>query len=104
LKALLRGWVGQRELAAQFGCPFGTLASELDKRTDGMDVAAAKVMRLLIEWVARQFRLMGRSDSRDLAIALVAAYQGISLLTNTLRDPELMVAEGRRLDRWIDSL
>jgi TetR/AcrR family transcriptional repressor of nem operon len=47
---------------------------------------------------------MGRRDARDLAVALLAAYQGISLLTNTLRDPELMVREGRRLDRWIDSL
>jgi hypothetical protein len=37
-------------------------------------------------------------------VALVAANQGISLLTNTLRDPELMAREGRRLDRWIDSL
>ena len=47
---------------------------------------------------------MGRSDSRDLAVALIAAYQGISLLTNTFRDPELMVREGDRLERWIDSL
>jgi hypothetical protein len=47
---------------------------------------------------------MGRRDARDLAVALVAAYQGIALLTNTFRDPELMVREGKRLDRWIDSL
>lgn len=47
---------------------------------------------------------MGRGDSRELAVALIAAYQGISLLTNTFRDPELMAAEGRRLERWIDSL
>jgi TetR/AcrR family transcriptional regulator, transcriptional repressor for nem operon len=51
-----------------------------------------------------QFRLMGRRDARDLAIALIAAYQGIALLTNTFRDPELMTREGRRLERWIDSL
>jgi hypothetical protein len=61
-------------------------------------------MRGLIDWSEQQFRLMGRSDSRDLAVALVAAYQGISLLTNTFRDPELMVREGDRLERWIDSL
>ncbi|MGH2893848.1 MAG: hypothetical protein ACRDPM_11385 [Solirubrobacteraceae bacterium] len=39
-----------------------------------------------------------------LAIARIAAYQGIALLTNTFRDPELMTREARRLDRWIDSL
>jgi hypothetical protein len=61
-------------------------------------------MQVLVDWVEQQFRAMGREDSRELAIALIAAYQGISLLTNTFRDPELMAAEGRRLERWIDSL
>ncbi|GAA1964099.1 TetR/AcrR family transcriptional regulator [Kitasatospora viridis] len=104
LKALLNGWVEQRELTARYGCPTGTLASELDKRADGLDQAIAEVMQILIDWAAHQFQAMGRDDSRELALALVAAYQGISLLTNTLRDPELMTAEGRRLERWIDSL
>jgi hypothetical protein len=35
---------------------------------------------------------------------MIAAYQGISLLTNTFRQPELMLREARRLERWIDSL
>jgi AcrR family transcriptional regulator len=104
LKALVRGWVDQRELTAQYGCPFGTLASELDKRTDSLDRQAAKVMLLLIDWAEQQFQSMGRTDARELAVALIAAYQGISLLTNTLRDPALMTIEGRRLERWIDLL
>jgi hypothetical protein len=37
---------------------------------------------------------MGRRDARDLAIALISSYQGIALLTNTFRDPELMSREG----------
>ncbi|MBU3065167.1 TetR/AcrR family transcriptional regulator [Nocardia sp. NEAU-G5] len=104
LKALVRGWVDQREVAAQFGCPSGTLATELDKRADGLDRELAQVMRGLIDWAQTQFTAMGRADAAELAVALVAAYQGISLLTNTFRDPELMAAEGRRLERWIDSL
>jgi hypothetical protein len=80
------------------------MASELDKRADGLDQSVAKVIQALLDWVEQQFRAMGRSDSRELAVALIAAYQGISLLTNTFRDPDLMAAEGRRLERWIDSL
>ncbi|WP_326810830.1 TetR/AcrR family transcriptional regulator [Streptomyces scopuliridis] len=104
LKALVGGWVGQRDLAARFGCPFGTLASELDKRDDGLDQAAATVMRLLIDWTERQFRAMGHDDARDLAVTMISAYQGMSLLTNTLRDPDLMTTQGARLQGWIDSL
>ena len=47
---------------------------------------------------------MGRRDALDLAFALLASYEGTALLANTFRDPELMVREGRRLERWIDSL
>src|SRR5579863_5588326 len=104
LKGLIRALVDQRELAAQYGCPFGTLACELDKRADGLDRTAAEVLGTLVGWAEGQFRLMGRADARDLAVALVASYQGVSLLTNTFRDPELMAREGRRLERWIDAL
>jgi TetR/AcrR family transcriptional repressor of nem operon len=104
LKALVRGWVEQRELTAQYGCPTGALACELNKRTGGPDRAVADAMRRLVDWIEQQFQVMDRSDSRELAVALFAAYQGISLLTNTFRDPELMVTEGARLERWIDSL
>ncbi|MEU2055950.1 TetR/AcrR family transcriptional regulator [Streptomyces bungoensis] len=104
LKALIEGWVGQRETAARFGCPFGTLATELDKRDDGLDLAAAQVMRALLDWVERQFGELGRPDARALAVELVAAYQGMSVLTNILRDPGLMAAQGARLTSWIDAL
>ncbi|MGW4324938.1 TetR/AcrR family transcriptional regulator [Nocardia sp. NPDC004573] len=104
LKALIAGWVADREQTVRYGCPFGTLSSELDKRGGGLDTAAAEVMRVLVDWAERQFAAMGRADAGQLAIAYVAAYQGISLLTNTFRDPELMVTEGARLSRWIDSL
>lgn len=104
LKALIGGWVEQRETAARIGCPSGTLATELDKRVDGLDRELAEVMRRLVDWVERQFAALGRADAGELAVALIAAYQGISLLTNTFRDPALMSAEGERLSRWIDSL
>ena len=73
-------------------------------REDALASHCAELIRLPIAWTERQFREMGRRDARDLAVALIASYQGIALLTNTLRNPELMTREGRRLERWIDSL
>lgn len=104
LKALVRELTAQRELAARYGCPLGSLCSELDKRTDGLDSTCAQLLELPIDWAENQFRLMGRRDARDLAVALMASYQGIALLTNTFRDPDLMARESRRLERWIDSM
>ncbi|MBS2539838.1 TetR/AcrR family transcriptional regulator [Catenulispora sp. NF23] len=104
LKALIADWVEQREVAARYGCPFGTLAAELDKREDGLDQAAAGVLRGLIDWAEGQFRQLGRDDASDLAVELVAAYQGMSVLANALREPEVMTRQGRRLEEWIDTL
>ncbi|MFD3744201.1 TetR/AcrR family transcriptional regulator [Nocardia sp. NPDC058633] len=104
LKAMVCSWVEQREMAARFGCPTGSLAAELDKREDAFGGEPARVMGLLVEWAREQFAALGRADAAELAIAFVAAYQGISLLTNTFRDPQLMVTEGARLERWIDEL
>jgi TetR/AcrR family transcriptional regulator, transcriptional repressor for nem operon len=96
--------VGQADLTAVYGCPQGSLCSELDKRTDGPGVDCAELLGLPIDWAEEQFRAMGRRDARELAVALIASYQGIALLTNTFRDPGMMTREGRRLERWIDSL
>jgi AcrR family transcriptional regulator len=105
LKGLVEAWIGQRELAARHGCPTGTLAVELDKRADGtLDAEAGAVIRRLLEWVERQFRAMGAPDPEDLALALVSGYQGMSLMANALRDPEVMTRQGNRLLRWLDSV
>jgi TetR/AcrR family transcriptional regulator, transcriptional repressor for nem operon len=104
LKAFVRALTEQRELAAERGCPHGSLCQELDKRDDELQEAARRLIAVPLAWAQTQFSLMGRRDARELAVALISAYQGVSLLANTLRDPDLMLREGRRLERWIDSL
>jgi TetR/AcrR family transcriptional repressor of nem operon len=105
LKGLVGAWVSQRDTAARYGCPTGTLAVELGKRTEGgLDLAAGHVIRQLLDWVEQQYRQMGVADPEGLALALVGAYQGMSLLSNALRDPEIMTREGARLARGLDSL
>ncbi|GGK39331.1 TetR/AcrR family transcriptional regulator [Nocardia camponoti] len=104
LKAMVAGWVDQRDMAANFGCPFGTLATELNKRNEPFAAEPARVMQRLIDWARTQFEALDRDDADELAIAFIAAYQGISVLTNTFGNPALMTTEGARLQRWIDEL
>ncbi|HEX3491266.1 MAG TPA: TetR/AcrR family transcriptional regulator, partial [Streptosporangiaceae bacterium] len=66
--------------------------------------AAAGLMRLPVEWAAGQFRALGRADARDLALDLMAGYEGSALLASTLRDPAILSSAAARLSRWIDSL
>jgi TetR/AcrR family transcriptional regulator, transcriptional repressor for nem operon len=104
LKALARNWADMSETVARHGCPMGTLCSELDKTEDGHDRDAAAVMSLIVDWTESQFRLLGKRDARDLAVALVAGIQGAALLANTFRDSTILTRQTRHLERWIDTI
>jgi len=104
LEALVGEFADQREVIALFGCPQGSLCSELDKRPGRPDFALAELMRVPIEWADEQFAALGRRDAHDLAVSLIASYEGSALLTNTFRDPDILAREARRLSRWIDGL
>ena len=104
LKAFVREFTAQSEIVAQHGCPLGSLCSELGKRVKPPGLAAAELMRLPVEWAEEQFRSLDRRDAHDLALDLLAAYEGSALLANTMRDPSVLSRAGRRLNHWIDTL
>jgi TetR/AcrR family transcriptional regulator, transcriptional repressor for nem operon len=104
LKAMVREFAAQSDIVADYGCPFGSLCSELGKRAGQPDSAAAELMSLPIEWAEENFRSLGRRDAHDLALDLLAAYEGSALLANTLRDSSVLSRAARRLDHWIDTL
>jgi AcrR family transcriptional regulator len=104
LKAFVREFTAQNEIVAQQGCPLGSLCSELGKRVNQPSLTAAELMRLPVEWAEGQFRSLGRRDAHDLALDLLAAYEGSALLANTMQDPSVLSGAAQRLNRWIDTL
>jgi len=97
--------IKNRALLARYGCPVGTLCSELQK----LGGAAAKKSSILfteaLAWMETQFKALGKgSDSRRLAIHLLSATQGVSVLAHTFHDPEMIEMEANRLQEWIRAL
>ena len=95
LKAFVGLLAGAAERITRYGCPIGSLCSELDKRNDALTDRGASVLGRLIDIATAEFAGMGRADAR---------YEGAALLANTLRDPAILTGEANRLQRWIDSL
>jgi AcrR family transcriptional regulator len=104
LKGLIRLLAGRADSIAEYGCPHGTLCLELAKRAAGSDPLAARPMQASLSWAEQQFRAMGRRDADELAVELLASYQGSAVLTSTLGQPDLMVSQARRLEKWIDAI
>jgi hypothetical protein len=95
----------QRDILARNGCPIGSLCQELHKDGGPLADKSAGMMAALLSWAEQQFRLLGKDkESADLALHLISALQGASLLTHTFRQPDLITRETDRLKKWIDSL
>lgn len=97
--------INNREGLARNGCPVGTLCSELQKHGG----AVAKKPRVLfseaLAWMEAQFQAIGKgADSRGLAVHLLSATQGVSVLAHTFHDPGLIEMEAARLKEWIRAL
>jgi len=105
LQAFVQSTVGNRDTLVRAGCPVGSLCAELGKEKTPLAAQVARPLRDLLSWVETQFAALGRKrDKTGLAIHLLAALQGVSLLANCFRDPHLVVEEGKRLNAWIDTL
>jgi len=53
-------------------------------------------------WIEEQFRAAGHEkDSRELAVHLFCAFQGMAAVAHGANDPDLIVMEVRRLKDWI---
>jgi len=103
LKAFVRMTADNRKSLARFGCPVGSLCAELGKERGSSAEGAARPFRELLTWTEAQFAALGQeSDKEVLAIHLLSALQGVSLLANCFRDPGLVLREAKQLNAWID--
>lgn len=94
--------VNQTKIMA-FGCPVGTLTSELAKLDHPSQAGATGLFSLFRHWLARQFALMGHTpgDADRLALHLLARSQGVATLASALRDKAFVEAEVQEMCTWL---
>lgn len=105
LRAFIQMTIDNRDMLAGGGCPVGSLCAEL-LRGDGMLAEnATRPFAALLAWIESQFEALGkREEKRALALHLLAALQGVSLLANNFHDPDMVILEGDHLKAWIGDL
>lgn len=88
----------------RFGCPVGTLSSELAKLGHPARDGALKIFTLFRDWLRRQFILLGRQDDADdLAMHLLGRSQGVATLANAYRDDDYVRREVEQMLAWLDA-
>jgi len=94
-----------REQLARGGCPLGGLCTELHKEGGALAKKSAALFTEPMRWLEEQFRAVGHEkDSRELAVHLFSAFQGIAAVALGVNDREVVVMEAKRLKDWIGTL
>jgi TetR/AcrR family transcriptional regulator, transcriptional repressor for nem operon len=105
LLAFVASIQANREQLARGGCPVGNLCSELHKEGGTLTKKSATLFTEPIGWLEKQFRAAGHDkDSRELAMHLFSAFQGMAAVAHGANEPDLVLVEVRRLKNWINTL
>ncbi len=87
----------------RFGCPVGTLTTELTKLNHAAQDDANQIFTLFKTWLRRQFKQLGyKSEANNLAMHLLARSQGIATLASAFQDEKFIKQEVKCLNEWLD--
>ena len=105
LCACVQGVFENKDFLAQRGCAVGTFCSELHKAGGSVATRSTEIFAQHLAWIESQFRALGKGkDSNGLAVHLLSAMQGVSVLAHSFHDSGLVATETKRLKSWIQSL
>ena len=105
LFAFVDGIQRNKAQLARGGCPLGGLCSELHKEGGSLARKSAALFTEPMGWLEEQFRAAGHEkDSRELAVHLFSAFQGMAAVALGANDSDVVVTEVKRLKDWIRSL
>src|SRR6202166_3018504 len=94
-----------REQLARGGCPLGGLCTELHKDGGALAKKSAALFNEPMRWLEAQFRAVGHEkDSRELAVHLFSAFQGMAAVALGTDHRAVVVIDAKRLKDWIGTL
>src|SRR5262245_41493946 len=105
IKSFINILIMNRTKIMLYGCPVGTLCTELAKLDHPALIHANKLFGLFRDWLSRQFALLGcEAEADSLAMHLLAWSQGIAMLANAFHDENFIRQEVCHLHDWLQSL
>jgi AcrR family transcriptional regulator len=104
IKSFIHILIVNRADIKRYGCPVGTLCSELAKLGHAAQTEANELFTLFRTWLRRQFALLGReADADALSMHLLARSQGVATLASALHDESFIRREVKQMCEWVSS-
>lgn len=97
--------IRNRSKIKRYGCPVGTLSTELAKLNHASEGDANRLFTLFRTWLRKQFALLdGEADADELAMHLLARSQGVATLANAFCDEKFIRQEVEHMCAWLETL
>ena len=104
IRSFIHILIANRAKIKRYGCPVGTLCTELAKLNHASQAEANRLFTLFRTWLRRQFTLLGRkADADELAMHLLARSQGVATLASTFHDEKFIKQEVKQMCDWLKS-
>jgi AcrR family transcriptional regulator len=104
IRSFINILIANRADIKRYGCPVGTLCSELVKLNHASQGEANKLFALFRTWLRRQFTLLGCEAEADaLAMHLLARSQGVATLASAFHDEKFIKQEVKQMCDWLTS-
>ena len=105
LKRLAEMPLTEKESIIRYGCPIGSLTTELAKNKAKEREDMVRLFDLYVNWAGQRFTEMGHSkESKKMARHMLSRLQGIIVLANVYTDKKFLQQEIEQLKNWLDSL
>jgi len=97
--------INEQVNASRYGCPMGSLNSELGKSQIDLQALSRQQLDLFKDWLSKQFRLLvPEKNAEHLALHILVCTQGIALMSQTYADQDLVTREIELLNAWLDQV
>ena len=97
--------VREEDNIIKYGCPLGTLGSELGKSSLNMQQQVTNIFESLRVWIEKRLADAGLSErSKEISMDILARMQGTTVLANVYHDVEFLRRSALQHKQWLSSI
>ncbi|MDH5517393.1 MAG: TetR/AcrR family transcriptional regulator [Gammaproteobacteria bacterium] len=101
LEVLLR----DEENIVKYGCPVGTISSELSKSSVNLQMQVTDIFETLRQWIEIKMLAAGLAErSKSLSMEMLARLQGVTVLANVYHDIDFLRQSIQQHKQWLTDL
>lgn len=104
LKRFVQMLLNEEKDIVRYGCPMGSLNSELGKFQPSLQLISIEMFDLFRNWLEVVFKQLDNKDNKSRSRHLLSMGQGAAMISYVYSDEKILRDECKIMNEWIDTL